>query len=211
MRSAVLVALLSLVAPSLRSDPLPLLTPAAAAGEWGPLVGALASKGALQAGFTERRYFPFRNRPTILHGILRISPDRGLSLQYTEPEASTLIADRAGLAVRDAAGRTSVVPADSREAGAIASMLPIMQFNLDALFPRFEIRAARTSLGWRFEFTPRDPVAAGTLGTITVDGTAEDVTHLEFRHSERQRVEIDVEDPRSGLTFTPAELAASFR
>jgi len=187
------------------------LTPESAAGEWRPLLTALATKGAVQGSFTERRYFPFRHDPTILTGTLRISPERGLSLQYVQPEASTLIADASGILLRDAAGHDSPMPADSHQAGAIASLLPIMRFDLAALFPRFDIMAQRSGPDWRFEFTSKDPQAASALGVITVVGTGEDVRHLEFKRSEHQRIEIEVEGPRSGLTFTEPELRRFFR
>jgi hypothetical protein len=188
-----------------------ILTPEGAAGEWRPLIGALASKGPMQATFTEYRYFPFRREPMVLKGVLRISPERGVSLQYTDPEPSILIADPTGLILRDRSGHSREISAASREGGAIASLLPIMRFDLPALFPRFIIRAQRTDAGWQFEFTPRDPEAARSLGSITLSGTDTEVRHLEFRRSASQRVEIDVDQTRPGTVFTPAEQAKFFR
>jgi hypothetical protein len=187
------------------------LTPELVAGDWKPLLTALASKGGVEAAFTERRYFPFRSRPTILRGMIRVSPERGLSLAYSGDESNILIADNDGLLEREAGGRERALPAGSHEAGAISSLLPIMRFDLAALFPKFEIRATRTANDWRFEFTPKDPDAAQALGLITVVGSGTDVRHLQFRHAENQRVEIDVEDPRGGLTFSPADLKQFFR
>jgi hypothetical protein len=180
-------------------------------GAWAPLVSALGAKGPLQANFVERRYFPFRREPTALKGILRISPEHGLSLQYTEPESSILIADPGGLILRDREGHSREMPSGSREAGAISALLPIMRFDLPALFPRFVIHAQRTGGDWKFEFTPRDREVAGSLGSIAVSGSGTDVGHLEFRRSASQRVEIDVSNTTTGLVFTPAELARFFR
>ncbi len=188
-----------------------LLTPESAAGEWRPLIAALASKGPMQATFTEHRYFPFRREPMVLKGVLRTSPERGVSLQYTEPEANVLIADPRGLILRDGNGRSREISAASREGGAIASLLPIMRFDLPALFPRFVIVAQRTDAGWHFQFTPRDAEAARSLGSITLAGSGTEVRHLEFKRSESQRVEIDVDGTRPGTVFTPAEQAQFFR
>ncbi len=180
-------------------------------GEWSPLVAALATKGAIQASFTESRYFPFRKEPTVLKGVLRISPERGLSLQYTDPEPSVMIADAQGLVLRDARGRSREMAAGSREAGAVASLLPIMRFDLAALFPRFVVKARRTGPGWAFEFTPREPGSAGALGVVTVLGEGTDVRRLAFRRSASQAVAIEVGETRTGVTFTAADLARFFR
>ena len=101
-------------------------------------------------------------------------------------------------------------PRGSREAGAVASLLPIMRFDLAALFPRFTVRARRTDLGWAFEFTP---IGSGedSLGVISVLGDGTDVRRLAFRRSASQRVEIGVGDTRTGVTFTAADLARYFR
>jgi hypothetical protein len=188
-----------------------LLSPGAGEAEWRPLVDSLASKGTVRAAFTERRFFPFRREPMLLKGVLRISPERGLSLEYTSPEESVLVADEAGLVLRERDGRTREMPARSREAGAIASLLPIMRFDLAALYPRFLVRAFRTGAEWRFEFTPRDPEAARALGAITVGGAGTDVLRLVFRRSASQRVEIDVGETRTGEPFSAADLKLFFR
>jgi hypothetical protein len=187
-----------------------ILTPESAAGEWRPLIGALASKGPVEATFTEQRYFPFRREPMVLKGVLRTSPEHGVSLQYTDPEPNVLIADATGLIFRDRNGRSREMSAASREGGAIASLLPIMRFDLPALFPRFIIRAQRSDAGWQFEFTPRT-ADADSLGSITLAGSGSDVRHLEFKRSDSQRVEINVVDIHSGAVFTPAEQAKFFR
>jgi hypothetical protein len=188
-----------------------ILTPEGAAGEWRPLIASLATKGSIEATFTERRYFPFRREPMVLHGVLRISPEKGVSLQYIDPVPDVLVADTAGLILRDQSGKSREISAASREGGAIASLLPIMRFDLPALFPGFVIRVSKSEVGWQFEFTPRDADAANSLGTITVAGAGTEVRHLEFKRSESQRVEIEVGNTRTGVAFTPAEQAKYFR
>jgi hypothetical protein len=192
-------------------DPGVLLTPGAPETEWKPLIDALASKGPVVGAFTERRYFPFRHGPMTLKGVLRISPEHGLSLQYTAPEPSVLIADPAGLVLKDREGRGREVPSGSRESGAIASLLPIMRFDFPALYPRFAIRAWRLGDEWRFEFTPRDPEVARTLGVIEIGGAGTEVRHIEFKRSPSQRVEIEVGETRTGTPFSPDELKQFFR
>jgi hypothetical protein len=187
------------------------LSPGAGEGEWKPLIDALAAKGTVVAPFVESRHFTFRREPLVLKGVIRISRERGLSLQYTGPQPSVMIADSSGLLLRDPDGRSRELPSGSRETGAIAALLPIMRFDFGALYPRFEIHARRTGADWTFEFTPRDPEAARSLGEISVGGTGFDVHHLEFRRSASQRIEIEVGETRSGEPFAPAELRQFFR
>jgi hypothetical protein len=187
-----------------------LLSPGPGEGAWAPLIATLAAKGQIVAPFTELRHFPFRREPTVLKGILRISPERGLSLQYTDPSPNVLIADSSGLLTRDAGGRSRALPAGSRQAGAVAALLTIMRFDIAALYPRFEIRARGDAIRWGFDFVPRGADDARALGTISVEGTASDVHHLVFKRSSTQWIEIQVGDTRSGVPFTPAELEQFF-
>jgi hypothetical protein len=207
----VLAALMLAAAARAATETGDILTPEGAAGEWRPLVTSLATKGPIQATFTELRYFPFRREPMVLHGVLRTSPEKGVSLQYIDPVANVLVADTAGLIIRDQSGRSREISATSREGGAIASLLPIMRFDLPALFPRFVIRVRKSDIGWQFAFTPRDSDAATSLGAITIAGAGNDVSHLEFKRSDSQRVEIEVGKTQTGVVFTPAEQAKYFR
>jgi hypothetical protein len=188
-----------------------LLSPESGTGDWKALVDSLAGHGTILAPFSERRFFPFRRDPTQLKGVLRISPDHGLSLQYTDPDAYVLIADSAGLVLKDAGGRVRQMPSGSREAAAVSSLLPIMRFDLAALYPRFVIRAQGSASGWSFVFTPRDPGAADSLGVITVRGAGSVVSSLEFRRSSSQRVEIDVGRTTTGMAFSDGDLRQFFR
>jgi hypothetical protein len=187
------------------------LDTASGLGDWKPIVDSLAARGPIVARFTESRFFPFRFRPTVLHGILRLSPENGLSLEYTDPEHYVLIADAHGILVREADGRTREPPSGSHESGAVAALLPIMRFDLSALRDSFGIRGIRSGETWTLTFTPRDPGLADTLGEISVGGAGPEVRHLEFKRSPSQRIEIDVSQTTAGTVFGPKELAAYFR
>ena len=78
----------------------------------------------------------------VLTGVLRISPERGLSLQYTQPGGKHPDRRLRGAPAQGpgAAHRANAVGIPGGRAP-IASLLPIMRFDLAALYPRFAIRA----------------------------------------------------------------------
>jgi hypothetical protein len=208
---AILVAVGLAVTAQGAPDAATLLRGTADDGPWEALVTALASQGAIRSSFTERRYFSIRTAPTVLKGTLRISPERGLSLQYLEPDPLVLIVDPAGLILREHGRSDRKMAAGSREAGAIASLLPVMRFDVKELASSFFVRASGDLLGWTFEFTPKDPAVARTLGTIVVQGRATEVKHIVFRRSQSQRIEIDVGETTLGASFSQEEIRQFFR
>lgn len=214
MRRLLLILLLSAL-PLSAFEPLPnpgpVIGPGTGAASWHPLFSALAAQGSVWSEFTESRWFYFRRVPTVLKGEMRFSPTRGLSLHYEKPEERTIIADDKGLAMRDARGRTYDAPSDPRAAGLTTALLPIMRFDLPALMEQFVVHGARAGAAWRLDFVCRDPVVAQALGTVIVAGDGTRVRELEFFHSQRERVEIQIGEVRTGVSFTPEELRRFFR
>jgi hypothetical protein len=208
---AALLAFAFVAAARGQQDAATILSPETGTGEWKALIDTLAGHGTILAPFNEKRFFPFRRDPTLLKGVLRISPDHGLSLQYTEPGAYVLIADSGGLLIKDGSGRARPMPPGSRESGAVSSLLPIMRFDLAALYPRFVVQARGSGAAWSFIFTPRDSGDADSLGIITVRGEGSEVVSLEFKRSASQRVEIEVGQTTTGRPFSDEELKQFFR
>jgi len=179
--------------------------------EWTPLFAALAGQGGVRSTFTENRWFSVKKTPVVLHGELRHSDERGLSLHYTEPEEQVMLVDAKGLMLRDAKGRTRSMAADPRAPRMDASLLPVLRFDLPALLKLFTLRAARDGDDWRLDFAPRTPELARHLSTLTVEGSGERVRRLEFRRSAKQRVEVLIEETQTGVTFTAEEEKRFFR
>lgn len=177
--------------------------------EWLPLLKAMAAKGGVYAPFEEHRWFPFKKEPVVLKGEMRLSPDLGLSLRYTEPEQRMMIVDAKGMVQRDAKGRSKEAPADAADAG--MAMLPVLRFDLPALEKLFEVHAKRTGETWRFDLVARPNTAVARMGKMIVLGEGEAVKRLEFRRSATQRVEIIIGEPRTGVTFTDDEQRKFFR
>ncbi len=183
----------------------------AGADEWRWLFSALAAKGATYSTFTENRHFAARKNPVVLQGEMRLIPDTGLSLRYTEPEETLTVIDTRGLLLRDAKGRARQIKAGTRDAGLVTALLPVMRFDIGELFNQFTVHAARDAGDWRFDFVPLNKKLAEALGAIVVTGAGTDIKTLSFNTSPKLRVEVLVGETKSGMTFTEAELQNYFR
>lgn len=213
-RLAVLLHLLLL--PALAAQELPLergpeLIPGGNDAGWQPLLAALAAPGDVFSRFVEQRWFPFREKPVVLSGEMRLSSAHGLSLHYLEPEEQMMIVDEHGILLRDARGRSRQIRGDARSAAASTALLPVLRFDLVALQKAFVIHAARRGERWRFDFAPRDATLARSLGSISAFGAGEQVARIEIRRSEKQRVVILLHDSRIGTSFTADERKRFFR
>lgn len=189
----------------------PLLVAGVNDAQWNSRFERLAPNGSVLSQFTERRYFPFRKRPTVLGGEMRLHPQHGLSLRYVEPEERILIIDDDGMLQRDARGRSRAVPADPHATTLNAALLPVLRFDRAAIARSFDIHAAEEGEDWRLDFVPRDAALARTLGRLTAWGRGDALERLEFHRSQKQRVEIIIESAQRDAVFDDAELKRFFR
>jgi hypothetical protein len=189
----------------------PQLVPGENDAAWRPLFAELGARRSILSMFTEHRWFPFRKVPVVLKGEMRMLPDQGVSLHYTEPEERTVVMDTRGLLIREAGGRQKEVPSDPRVPAASTALLPILRFDWEKLERVFVVHAARDGERWRLDFVPRDPQLAGTIGRIIARGGGLSLEHLEFRRSAMQRVEILIGETRPGVEFTAEEKQRYFR
>lgn len=192
-------------------EPGPQLYPGKNDAEWLPLFADLGTRRAVAAEFTEHRWFPFKKIPVVLKGVMRLSPDLGMSLGYTEPEKRTIIIDAKGLVLREANGRQREIPADPASPAASTALLPVLNFDWRKLDQAFLVYAAREGDDWRLDFVPRDTQLADRLGRIIATGHGVAMRHLEFRRSAMQRVEIFIDEARLGASFTAEERKKFFR
>ena len=192
-------------------EPGPQLYPGKNDAEWLSLFGALGSRRVVVAEFSEQRWFPFKKIPVVLKGVMRLAPDLGMSLNYTEPEQRTIIIDARGLILREADGREREIPSDPAALAAASAMLPILNFDWQKLDRNFLVYAARDGEDWRLDFVPRDSQLASRLGRIVASGQGVLMRHLEFRRSALQRVEILIGETKQGGSFTPEEKKRYFR
>lgn len=214
-RFALLFLGLALLAMRASAVPLSEAGPEIVAGHndaaWEPLFAALANKGAIDSRFTERRWFPFRRKPVVVAGEMRLAPGHGLSLHYSQPEDRTVIVDDRGLAFRDAAGRLQAGPSDPRATAAIGALLPVLRFDRAELAKTFVLAAARDGDDWRLDFVPREAALARLLGRIVVFGAGDAVRRIELRHSAHQHIEIEIGETATHVQFATADLQRYFR
>jgi hypothetical protein len=178
---------------------------------WTPLMSALAAKGSIEAAFTEQRWFSFRRDPIELSGEIRRDPELGLSLRYLAPEEKMMIIDDRGIVLRNARGWSRTLQPDARAPNSGEVLLRVLRFDWAGLARDFAVHAARSGGNWRFDFVPLAEAFAGQVGTITVRGRDEVVTHLTMNPAEGPRIEIEVGSTREDVTFTPEERRKYFR
>jgi hypothetical protein len=187
------------------------LTPGENDASWQPLLTELKAKPPLKATFTERRYFPFRKDATQLTGEIRLDPARGLSLHYITPDDRLMVVDARGGFMADERGRRRELPNDPRASAATTALLNVLRFDLPALAKNFDIYAARDESAWRFTFVPRPGPLAGVLQPIIITGENALLKTIEMRKADSQRVEIQIGETHTGITFDEAELKRFFR
>jgi hypothetical protein len=178
---------------------------------WKGLFTSLAPAENRQSFFEERRYFPFRTKPVVLTGEIRIAPGRGLSLRYLTPEARVVVVDRQGVLMRDDRGSELPAPGDGRAQAAISAMVDILSFNLPELQRNFDIHGIRAGAVWMLAFVPRDRDLAENLTALVVSGDHATLAKIELFKSPSQHIDILVHGARDDVIFTGAELARYFR
>ncbi|HEY4301769.1 MAG TPA: glycosyltransferase [Candidatus Didemnitutus sp.] len=183
------------------------ITPGAAG--WSVLADRIAHAADLEAPFTEQRFFPFKRDPVELHGEVRVSPTRGLSLHYRVPDERIVILDGKGVVIR-ATGDTA--PPEDPRAGAVnQALLHILQFDFAALARDFDLYGDMSDQGWSLDLVPRTSAQRHAFSRISVSGRDVVVHHIELFHSAHQRIEIEIGEPRPATPFTPDEVRRFFR
>jgi len=178
---------------------------------WREVISRLGPGKARLSAFEERRYFPFHRDPIVLKGEIRLDPVHGLSLHYLTPEARVIVADAKGLLMRDASGRESSLPDDSRAQAATAALARVLRFDLAGFEKSFSLRGRRDGDAWTLSFEARDPGLAPSVGTLVLSGDRSRLRRIEMTRPRGQRIEIIIGETREGVVFTRDEIARFFR
>lgn len=179
------------------------------APEWRELAGRFAQQPDAMAKFDEARWFPFRKKPVTLEGNVRVSRTRGLSLEYTKPDARIVILDEAGVLVRDATGQQ--LPPDPRAAAGNRALLNVLRLDFAALEKEFEVYGRRTGDAWSLTLVPRTEDMRRAIGNIHVSGGGVAVKTIELRRSAKQHIDITMAAHQAPIAFTAEEMKRYFR
>lgn len=175
---------------------------------WQDLFRRLAPAGTRLVPFTEERYFPFRPKPLVLSGFVRVAPGLGLSLEYRAPEARVVIVDAQGVLVRQG-GAQRTAPSDRRGQAATAALGAVLRFDPVELARDFLLRGDRQGGAWSLTLVPREPALAASLRSIVVSGTQAVLGRIELNAG--LRIEIILGPAREEAAFPAADLARYFR
>jgi hypothetical protein len=178
---------------------------------WRDLFTQLAPDRTRQSEFEERRYFPFRRTPVVLHGEIRIIPERGLSLRYLKPEPHVLIIDSQGLLMRDENGRERAAPTDARMQAVTSALVSVLRFDLPTLEKSFAVHGRRDGDAWTLAFVPREAALADLIGVLAVSGEKTRLDRIDVVKSPKQRIEILISGTRDNVIFPGDVLQRFFR
>lgn len=178
---------------------------------WSELFAELGKSNNRYSRFEESRYFPFREKPIVMQGEIRIVPDRGLSLSYAGSKPHVVIVDESGVMMRDGRGRERSAPNDNQARGVTSALSNILRFDLSALEKEFVVHGIRDGDDWTLGFAPRDPNLTKSLGTVIVHGKKNTLGRIEMVKSPKQRIEIVISESKDDVTFTPDVLQRFFR
>jgi hypothetical protein len=178
---------------------------------WSQLFAELGKPSNRYSKFEERRYFPFREKPVVLKGEIRIVPKRGLSLSYSGDKPYVVIIDQTGVLMRDERGRERSAPDDSRARAVTSALSHVLRFDLAELEKQFVVHGMREGEEWTLGFAPKDPSLANSLGSIIVHGQQTKLDRIEIVKSDEQRIEITLTDSQSDVIFAMDVLQRFFR
>jgi len=179
--------------------------------QWHDLFAELSKPRARVSQFEERRHFPFREKPVVLTGEIRLLPGHGLSLHYMQPKSQTLIVDAQGVLMRDDRGRQRTAPADNRAQAATSALFQILQFDVSGLQNTFEIRGSHDATAWTLTFTPKQSSLAETIGSVRVHGEQLELNRIELNRADNQRIEIRLHHTLNDVIFPEDVVKRFFR
>lgn len=179
--------------------------------EWTPVFSVLSRPKYIRSQFTELRHSRFRSKPTEVRGVMRYSPEHGVSIEHRDGDdiTVTLITPK-GLYQRSD-GRFELVDHDVPAVRAPRMLYPVFNFDRKTLAENFTVAGEATPGGqWHLTLTPKDKEIAGAVARVELDGDKAGITRIVIVRDETTRIEIRIDATEFPEGFQKPETEAYF-
>lgn len=178
--------------------------------EWAPVFEVLSRPKNIRSRFTELRHSRFRSKPTEVKGVMRYSPEHGVSIEHREDEITVTLITPKGLYQRSD-GRFELVDHDVPAVRAPRMLYPVFNFDKKSLAENFTVAGETTPEGpWSLTLTPKDKDIAGAVARVELAGDKAGITRIVIVRDEATRIEIRIEATEFPESFLKPETEAYF-
>lgn len=187
------------------------IDPAKPTPEWSRVFDGLSVRRNIRSEFTELRHSGFRSKPVEVKGVMRFSPEHGVSIEHTDgvDVTVTLITEK-GLFRRED-GRFDPVDHDVPAVRAPRMLYPVFNFDRKSVAAGFTAEGGLGEGGaWTMTLRPRDPDVAGAVARVELAGAGDRIGRIVIVRDERTRIEILIRTTEFPEKFEAPELAAYF-
>lgn len=158
--------------------------------------------------FEEIRVHRIRKEPLRFAGVMRIHPELGISVAYTQPEETTFILTSGGLRIRQADKPDQVAP---EEAGKLVQVfLDLLTLNASILSEQFTLEEAMEPSGWTLTLVPSDPALLRYFETIRIQGSQDWLKTITIDHGKGRSKQMVFRSMPLDWDATPEEIESFF-
>ena len=164
--------------------------------EWRMLFERMRSVERVSAPFVEERYFSFRKKPKVYHGVFRKSTDGSVSLAYSDPEVMALHVGEGFAFYRKGEGPVRRIP-QGHGRGELLEVLPrLLRLDLAKLTDDYELMGAWEETSWRLRLiAKRQALDSLPYSRIELGGEDAAVRRIELCDAGEQRIVIELGQP----------------
>lgn len=210
MKSLLVAALLGLAAPVFAETALAPLDPANPPEAWKPILTGIGRTRLIESGFTERRYMKLRKKPFETPGVMRYSPDIGVSITRRGDTEEVVLVKADGLYKRDDAGAFKKIPYDVAATRAPRLLLAVVGFDGAKVAKDFAVVGETHDGYWTMELTPRSADIASVVSRMRVTGFRDKLMTITLYDEDRIRLEIIIDSVAFPEAFSADTLKSGF-
>ena len=170
------------------------LTGAQAAFDIDQLMSDLATQKGGRARFVEKRHMALLDKPVQASGEMIFTPPDRLEKRTLLPKPETMVLDKNTLSLERDKRKFIVHLANRPEAQAfVESIRSTLSGNRKALEQAYALRLEGERQRWVLTLVPNDTTIAALLTRITINGSRNQVRHIEYLQADGDRSEISIE------------------